>query len=44
MLYRNFDFGLGREQRGQMRREVEHNRLAVRLAVSGAAVVMTLLR
>ncbi len=41
MLYRNFDFGLGREQRAHMRHEVEHNRLAVRLAARGAAVVMT---
>ncbi len=44
MLCQNFDFGLGREQRRQMRREVEHNRLAVPLVSRGAAVVMTLLR
>ena len=28
MLYQDFDSGLSREHRAQMRREVEHNRLA----------------
>lgn len=32
MLHQDVDFGLGREQRAQMRREVEHNRLEASLA------------
>ncbi len=34
MLYQDFDSGLSREHRAQMRREVEHNRLDVRLAAA----------
>jgi len=34
MLYQDFDSGLGRERRAQMRREVEHNRLDARLAAA----------
>ncbi len=32
MLHQDVHFGLGRERRMQMRREVEHNRLEARLA------------
>lgn len=32
MLYQDLDFGLGREQRTQMRREVEQNRLEAHLS------------
>ena len=31
-MYQDFDHGLGRERVGQMRMEVEHNRLEARLA------------
>ncbi|HKH10723.1 MAG TPA: hypothetical protein VKA73_06230 [Rubrobacter sp.] len=34
MLYGDFDPGLGRERRAQIRREVERNRLAVNLAAA----------
>ncbi|MBA2512610.1 MAG: hypothetical protein M3479_07240 [Actinomycetota bacterium] len=34
MLYQDLDFGLGKEQRVQMRREVEQNRLDSRLAAA----------
>ena len=32
MLYQTLGLEIGREQRSQIRREVEHNRLAARLA------------
>ena len=36
-MYRDYDFGWGRERAMQMRREVEHNRLETRLAQARSA-------
>ena len=34
-MYHGFDYGLGRERRIQMRKEVEHDRLETRLRSAG---------
>jgi len=35
-MYRDFDYGLGKERMVQMRKEVEHDRLEARLSENGA--------
>ena len=44
MLYHELDYGLGKERVLQMRKEVEHNRLEVRLAKAASLSEEAVLR